>query len=70
MKNSEEKNETPNAEKASKHNLRLVWKNHNPKPDGVPCIMIGKLSPHSNTTIPIIRNLPWLNEESEDEQND
>lgn len=71
MKNSKDKNETPNKEKAKKHNLRLVWKNDNPaKPNNVRLEFIGELMPHSNTSIPIIRNLPWLNEESNNEQND
>lgn len=70
MKNSKEKNETPDKEKANKHNLRLVWKNDNPKPDGVPCTIIGELLPHSNNTTLIIKNPKWLKEESNDKQND
>ncbi len=70
MKNSKEKNETPNEEKAKKHNLRLVWKNDNPKPNNVRLEFIGELMPYSNTSIPVIKNLPWLNEESKDKQND
>ncbi len=71
MKNSKEKNEMPNEEKAKKHNLRLVWKNDDPQPQNtVRLEFIGELMPYSNTTIPLIKNLPWLNEESKDKQND
>jgi hypothetical protein len=31
---------------------------------------IGELMPQSNTTIPVIKNLLWLETESKDEQND
>lgn len=29
---------------------------------------IGKLMPQSNTTVPVIKNLPWLETEPKDEQ--
>ncbi len=54
MKNSKEKNETPNEEKARKHNLRLVWKSDNPKPNSVRLEFIGELAPRSNKRIPVI----------------
>ncbi len=31
---------------------------------------ISKLMPQSDTTVPVIKNLPWLETESKDEQND
>ncbi len=69
MKNSKEQKSV--GKKTKKHNLRLVWKNDNPKlQDTVRLQFIGELMPFSNTTIPIIKNLPWLKAENKDEQND
>ncbi len=69
MKNSEEQKSVD--KKAKKHNLRLVWKNDNQPPqDTVRLEFIGELMPYSNTTIPVIKNLPWLNEEMKNESND
>ena len=69
MKDSKE--EKPVNEKANKHNLRLVWKNEHPQPKNTARLeFIGELMPHSNTTIPAIKNLPWLNEKVKDESND
>ena len=66
MKNSKEQKMID--EKDRKHNLRLVWKNDNPPPKNV-CRLefIGELMPYSDTTIPVIKNLPWLEEEKKDE---
>jgi hypothetical protein len=69
MKNSEEQKSVD--KKAKKHNLRLVWKNDDPQPQNtVRLEFIGELMPYSNTTIPVIKNLPWLNEEMKNESND
>lgn len=67
MKDSRQ--EKPIDENGKKHNLRIVRRNDNPKPDGVPCIMIGKLVSHSNKMIPLIKNLRWLDENVKDESN-
>jgi len=69
MKNLKEQKSSD--EKAKKHNLRLVWKNDAPQPKNtVRLEFIGELMPHSNTTIPIIKNLPWHKEKVKDESND
>ncbi len=69
MKNSKEQKLV--GKKTKKHNLRLVWKNDNQKlQDTVRLQFIGELMPYSNTTIPVIKNLPWLNEEVKNESND
>jgi hypothetical protein len=69
MKNSEEQKSVD--KKAKKHSLRLVWKNDDPQPQNtVRLEFIGELMPYSNTTIPVIKNLPWLNEEMKNESND
>jgi len=69
MKNSKEQKSVD--KKVKKHNLRLVWKNDDPQPQNtVRLEFIGELMPYSNTTIPVIKNLPWLNEKVKDESND
>ena len=69
MKNSKEQKSID--EKPKKHNLRLVWKNDNPPPKNT-CRLefIGELMPYSKTTIPVIKNLPWLDEEKKEESSD
>ncbi len=69
MKNSEEQKSVD--KKAKKHNLRLVRKNDDSQPQNtVRLEFIGELMPYSNTTIPVIKNLPWLNEETKNVSND
>ena len=69
MKSSEEQKSVD--KKAKKHSLRLVRKNDDPQPQNtVRLEFIGELMPYSNTTIPLIKNLPWLNEEMKNESND
>jgi hypothetical protein len=69
MKSSEEQKLVN--KKAKKHSLRLVLKNDNQQPQNTMRLeFIGELMPYSNTTIPVIKNLPWLNEEVKNESND
>lgn len=66
MKNSKEQKSVD--KKVKKHNLRLVWKNYDQPPQNtVRLEFIGELMPYSNTTIPVIKNLPWLKAENKDE---
>ena len=68
MKNSKE--QKPIDENAQKHNLRLVWESDDPKPRSI-CRLefIGELMPYSDTTIPVIEDLPWLDEKVKDKSN-